>query len=148
MKNKNLLIATLFIFLSAGLFAQAGNNVPQNKKSGPLMNIPDLTDTQKEQIKEMRTAHMKEMMPLKNELKEKEARLQTLQTSDNPNMGDIYKQIDEIGAIKINMAKKHADFRQKVRKILTADQRIYYDMHAGQKHKKMMMSKKKDCMNK
>jgi len=138
MKNKNLIITALFIFMAAGIFAQP-NNMQQNKKGqGTFMNIPDLTDAQQTQLKEMRTAHMKEMMPLKNELKEREVHLQTLQTADKPSMNEIYAEIDKIGAIKTNMAKKHADFRQEIRKILTDDQRIYYDMHAGQMHKKMM----------
>lgn len=142
MKHKNLVIAALFIFLSAGVFAQKGNNMPQNKKGpGMFMNIPDLTDAQQTQLKEMRTAQMKTIMPLKNELKEKQAHLQTLQTADNPNMSEINALIDEIGKIKTNMAKKHAAFRQEVRKILTDDQRVYFDMHAGQMHKRMMNKK-------
>ncbi len=138
MKNKNLIITALFVFMAAGIFAQP-NNAPQTKKGqGAFMNIPDLTDAQQTQLKEMRTAHMKEMMPLKNELKEREAHLQTLQTADKPNMNEIYAEIDKIGALKTNLAKKHADFRQEVRKILTDDQRVYFDMHANQMHKKMM----------
>jgi len=151
MKNKNLVITALFIFLTAGVFAQPGNMSPNNKKGqGTFMNIPDLTDAQQTQLKEMRTAHMKEMMPLRNELKERNAHLQTLQTADKPNMNEIYAEIDKIGTIKTNMAKKHADFRQEVRKILTDDQRIYYDMHAGQMHKKRMnkRSPKGKVMNK
>ncbi len=141
MKNKNLVITALFIFLAAGVFAQPGN-MQQNKKGGGMfMNIPDLTEAQKTQLKEMRTANMKEMMPLRNALKEKQAHLQTIQTADNPNMNEINTSIDEIGAIKIKMAKSHAAFRQEVRKILTDDQRIYFDMHVGQMHKKMMRKK-------
>ena len=141
MKNKSLIITTMFIFLAAGIFAQP-NKMQQNKKGqGMFMNIPDLTDAQQTKLKEMRTAHMKEMMPMKNELKEKQAHLQTLQTADKPDMNAINKEIDEIGVIKTSMAKKHAAFRQEVRKILTDDQRVYFDMHAGQMHKKMMNKK-------
>ncbi len=140
MKNKNLVITALFIFLAAGLFAQKNNmNMSQNKKcNGMFMNIPDLTEAQQTQIKEIRTATMKEMLPLKNELKEKQAHLQTLQTADNPKMNEINSTIDEIGVIKTKMAKNRAAGHQKIRKILTDDQRIYFDMHAGQMHKKMM----------
>jgi len=141
MKNKNLVITALFIFLAAGVFAQPGN-MQQNKKSGGMfMNIPDLTEAQQTQLKEMRTLHMKEMLPLRNELKEKQAHLQTLQTADNPNMNEINALIDDLGAIKTKTAKKRAAFRQEIRKILTDDQRVYFDMHAGQMHKKMMKNK-------
>jgi len=145
MKNKNLVITALFIFLAAGVFAQKGNMSPKNNKGqGMFMNIPDLTDAQQAKLKEMRTAHMKEMMPLKNELKEKQAHLQTLQTADNANMSEINAQIEEIGKIKTDMAKKHAAFRQEVRKILTDDQRVFFDARAGKMHKKMM-GKNKPC---
>ena len=141
MKNKSLIITTMFIFLAAGIFAQP-NKMQQNKKAqGMFMNIPDLTDAQKTKLKEMRTAHMKEIMPIKNQLKEKQAHLQTLQTSDKVNMTEINATIDEIGKLRTDMAKKHAAFRQEIRKILTDDQRTYYDMHAGKMHKKMMKRK-------
>ncbi len=141
MKNKNLIITALFIFLAAGVFAQP-RNMQQNKKNGGMfMNIPDLTDAQKEKIKEMKTAHMKDMQPLKNDLREKNAHLQTLQTAENPNMEAINKQIDDIYVVKTQMAKKHASFRQKIRNILTDDQRVWFDNHAENMHKKMMNKK-------
>lgn len=142
MKNKNLVVTALFIFLAAGVFAQKGN-MPQknNMEKGMFMKIPDLTDAQQEKIKTLRTAHMKEMLPLKNDLREKQAHLQTLQTSDKQDMNAINKQIDDIYVVKTQMTKKHAALRQEVRKILTDDQRVWFDNNAGNMHKKGMNKK-------
>ncbi len=152
MKTKNLTILAGLIFLSASIFAQGnyrnqGNNGQgqglryQNNFDGQgqglryqgdrFMNIPDLTDDQKTKITDMRAANMKEMLPLRNKLREKQAHLNTISTGDNVNMTDVNKTIGEVGAIKIDMAKKRASQRQEVRKILTDDQRVFVDMRSG-----------------
>ena len=141
MKTRSLMIFVLMIFISGSIFAQ-GNPNPKNKGGDrPFMNIPDLTEDQKEQIKEMRINHMKEVIPLKNELNEKEAHLQTISTGDNVDLNEVYVTIDEVGKIRIDLAKKRAAFRQDVRKILTEDQRVIFDMHAAHKRDKHMMHK-------
>jgi len=91
--------------------------------------IPDMTEKQKEQIKELRIEHLKAMLPLKNQLMEKKARLNTLSTSENANMKEINNMIEEIGAIKTRMMKERAAHRQEVRTLLTAEQRLMFDMH-------------------
>lgn len=121
-------------------FAQENPNANYKKSDRPFMNIPDLTEDQKEQIKEMRTMHMKEIMPLKNELNEKEAHLQTISTGDNVDLNKVYATIDEIAEIKVNTAKKRAAFKQEVRKVLTEDQRVFFDMHSIHGHKKQKMN--------
>ncbi len=140
MKTRNLTILAVLLFVSGSIFAQ-GQNSKQGNKGDRFMNIPDLTETQKTKLTEMRAANMKEMLPLKNELQEKKAHLNTISTGDNVNMNDVNKTLDEMGAIKTNMAKKRAAHRQEVRKILTDDQRVFFDMRAGQKRNKHMMHK-------
>jgi len=148
MKIKSIIITALFIFFAAGISAQENQIHQKNKNEKSFMNIPDLTDTQKEQIKEMRTEHMKEVMPLKNELKEKEARLQTVSTGDNADLNNIYSVIDEISIIKTDLAKKRAAFKFEVRKVLTEDQRVYFDMHSPKKHHQKGMMHKQHHMQK
>ncbi|MCF6365428.1 MAG: Spy/CpxP family protein refolding chaperone [Bacteroidales bacterium] len=132
MRTKNFMIIAILIFVSGSMFAQGPNSKHGNRGNG-FMNIPDLTEAQKTKLTEMRTANMKEMLPLRNELKEKQARLNTISTGDNVNMKEVNKTIDEIGILKTTMAKKRAAHRQGVRKILTDDQKVFFDMHAGQK---------------
>ena len=46
------------------------------------MHILDLTDVQKEEIKALHISLEKESLPLRNQIREKEARLKTLTTSE------------------------------------------------------------------
>lgn len=138
MKTRNLTIIAILLFVTGSVFAQGNqrrkgnsNGQGQGNKADRFMNIPDLTDTQKEQIKDLRTANMKEMLPLRNALKEKQARKNTISTGGNVNMTEVNKVIDEIAAIKTTMAKKRAEQRQNIRKILTDDQRVFFDTHSG-----------------
>ena len=112
--------------------------------------IPDLTEEQKEKIEAVKLDHKKQKMQLKNELNEKMAHKKTLMTSDDVDMQEINKTIDEIGAIKTEMMKKDAAHIQEIRSLLTDEQRIYFDSHrhhAVKRHakprKSMMMHKKK-----
>ena len=118
---------------------------PPGKRSGShpgmeeriLDRIPDITEKQKEQIKEIRTDHMKEVLPLRNQVREKEAHLQTISTGENVNLEKVNKTIEEISALKMNMAKKRAAHRQEIRKVLTEDQRVIFDsfrMKKGKHH--------------
>lgn len=91
--------------------------------------IPDLTEEQETKIKEMKTIHMKDMLKLKSELKEKNARLKSLQTADDVDMDKIYKVIDDIGSIKTKMTKERADLHQEIRTLLSDEQRVYFDTH-------------------
>ena len=139
MKTRSLMIIAVMIFVSGSMFAQGNPNQKNRGADRPFMNIPDLTEDQKEQITEIRTDHMKEVLPLRNELNEKEARLQTISTGENVDQNKINTTIDEIGKIKIDLAKKRAAFKQDIRKILTEDQRVFFDMHSGNKHNKQKM---------
>lgn len=147
MKTRNLTIIVVFLFLAGSVFAQGkkGNMNRQGgmNKANSFMNIPDLTDAQKTQLKDMRTANMKKMMPLRNELSEKQAHLKTVSAGDNVNMSEVNKTLEEISAIKLKIAKNRAAQRQEIRKILTDDQKVYFDMHAGNKMKKGMKGKKR-----
>lgn len=131
-----LLAASLIVTGSA--FAQQGKmhseSVEKQCMSGMghgkhMSMIPDMTEQQKEQMEQLRTEHLKVMLPLKNQLQEKMARLRTLSTAEKVNMNDINKKIDEIGELKIKLMKERATHRQDIRKLLTEEQRVMFDMH-------------------
>ncbi len=137
-----LLILTLII---SGLFIGTSLAQPPGKRGGPnpgmegrfLDRIPDITEEQKEQIKGLKTDHMKEVLPLRNQVQEKQAHLQTISTGENVNLEKVNKTIEEISALKMNMAKKRAAHRQEIRKVLTEDQRVIFDsfrMKKGKHH--------------
>ena len=72
---------------------------------------------------------MEAISSLKDELVVKMALLQSLSTAEKVNMNEINRTIDEIGALKTKMMKEHAALRQEIRKLLTKNQRLVFDMH-------------------
>ena len=102
----------------------------QNEGKGLYL---DLSDEQKTQIDKLRLDIQKKILPLKNELDEKKAKMKTLNTAENVDMKAINALIDDIGKLKTQMTKEKASHRQEVRKILTEEQRIKFDLRQGTK---------------
>ena len=95
----------------------------------PGSKIPDLTEEQEEQMQTLRTDHLKAILPMRNELAEMNARLQTLSTADNVDMSQINGLIEKMGDLRIQMMKAGAAHRQEIRKLLTDKQRVVFDSH-------------------
>lgn len=110
-----------------------------------LDDIPDLTEAQKTQIGELRTAHLAKMIEFKAKLEEKKAALRTLEVSSNPSTEKIDAAIEEISEIKENMMKSRAAHRQAIRKLLTDEQRVYFDASAQKEGKKGKGMKRGGC---
>lgn len=127
--------ALLVAATGSDTFAQrgmrAGNGNGNGYGPGVNCRIPDLTDAQQKKLDQLRTAHWKEMSDYRNQLNEKHARLQTLQSADKADMNAINTLIDEIGKIKTQMAKATAAHRQEVRGELTEQQRVFFDQRRG-----------------
>lgn len=139
--NKVVFPVVALLFLVTSAFAQMPEMKPEHKDKEhecrghrEHMMIPDLTDQQLEQMKSMRTEHMKEMQSLRNQIAEKKARLRTLSTADKVNMAEINRVIDEMGEMKTQMMKMREQHRQNVRKMLTDDQRVFFDSHQPMHH--------------
>ena len=134
MQTKYFKLAILTVVISS-LLIGVSLAQPPGKRGGDrpgiqerfLDRIPDITEDQKEQIKEFRTDHMKEVLPLRNQVGEKEAHLKSLSTADKVDMAKINKTIEEIGNLKITIAKNRAAHKQKIRNVLNEDQRIVFD---------------------
>lgn len=128
----------------------AGNTAAQDAKSGGchgktmpacqskddgvppgVAMLPGLTDDQKTKFKALKLAHMKEMMPLKNQMGEKKAKMKSLMTVDKPDMTAINALIDEMALLHAEMMKKKAAHKQEMRKIMNDEQRLIFDMHSG-----------------
>jgi len=91
------------------------------------MQRGSMNDKQREEIQKIRTEQLKERTQSRNLLNEKRAKLETLQTADKPNMKAINKVIDEIAAIQAQQMKSQAASRQKIRNLLTEEQRVQFD---------------------
>ena len=141
MKTKVLVILVLLGFTTL-VMAQPNENGTKRSARGPehemRMNEQrdsgnglDLTDAQKEVFKQRMLAMQKQMQPIRNEIGEAEARHKTLITVDKPDMAAINKNIEKIGALKVEMAKMQAKHRVEMRAQLTDEQRIKFDLHQG-----------------
>jgi len=101
------------------------------KRGERMMAKLGLNAEQKTQMEKLRTAHLKEVLPIKNQLDIKRAELKALETADKADLNAINKKIDELSALRTEIRKKKAAHRQDIRKMLTDEQRIKFDMAAG-----------------
>jgi Spy/CpxP family protein refolding chaperone len=89
--------------------------------------IPNLTEEQSEQLTELRTAHLREMQTLRNQIDINRAQYRALISADDANMSAVNANIDERTAIRNQMEKLQASHHQSVRQLLTEEQRVYFD---------------------
>jgi len=89
--------------------------------------ITDLSLQQKEQLRDLGIEKQKKLNQLNNRLKEKRARLRSLEAQDKLDINAINSLIDEQAELIANKMKVRADYKQKVRTLLTEEQRIVFD---------------------
>ena len=135
----SILIAVILVSFNYNAVAQnkgKGQGQGWNQQNKQMhCNIPNLTEDQQKKMMEMRVSNMHDMLQFKNTMAEKKAHLNTLRTADKVDMNAINKLIDEMGALKTKMMKKKEAHRQEVRKMLTDDQRVFFDSRSGQSFK-------------
>lgn len=117
-------------FITIGAYSQISPNTAirelNNKKTDE--SIYHLTDAQKKQIKSIKDSERRDLLSLYNTMRSKKAQLKSFETSDTVEMKKINKLVDEIGDIYVKIYKSKAEHRQLVRNILTAEQRLDYDV--------------------
>ena len=136
MKTRILSCMALVALSSISIWAQPKPYAGKNPKESRQISVPErrmehfgerLSDEQREEFKKIRMEQTKKDTRARNLLKEKHARLKVLQTADKPDMKEIDKTIDEIASIRAQAMKERAADRQKIRSMLTEEQRIYFD---------------------
>jgi len=142
MKAKILSIV-LLMSLSTVLMAQSSGNSDERPMRGHdhalLMQAGhrgmaeglNLTDEQKAAFKQGMIDMQKQMKPLRNELGEAVAHQKTLVTAEKPDFSAINKNIEKIGALKIEMAKIQTKHRLDMRAQLTDEQKLKFDLFKG-----------------
>lgn len=105
-----------------------GNGQGQGRESF-MDRIPDLTEKQKEDLKAIHIAAQQDILPLRNQINEKEAALMTLQTAKSADIKAINKAIDELSGLQAKVQKRKALAHQDVRVQLTDEQRLFLDTH-------------------
>lgn len=128
---KKIIVLISIIFLVTINFSYSQNDPKGHEKKMHreefVPPIPNLTESQILQIKELHTSHAKEMMSMHNQIGELHAKLRTLTTEDNVDMDKVNSLIDEIGALQTKIMKENEANRQKIRKLLTEEQRVIFD---------------------
>ncbi len=150
--KKMVLFTIVMVSVSATGWSQMPkrNKMPENGRNGFHQGL-NLTEDQKDKMKTFRIEFLKELTPIKNEIKIKNAQLQGASVGNNVNEKQVYKLIEEIGGLKTQIAKMHFDQKQKVRSILTNEQKVLFDAKPqgselrGGKHR---MNPRGEMMNK
>jgi len=150
MKTKIFTIV-LLLSLSTVLVAQTAENGPKKAPRGPQGQMQmymkgrqmgpaqglNLTDAQKEAFKQGMIALQKQTQQLRNELGEAEAHQKTLMMSEKTDLAAINKNIEKIGALKVEMAKIEVKHRLDMRAQLTDEQKLKFDLFRGKMNQKM-----------
>lgn len=133
MKKLSIAIGIAYMaIISPQIYGQKGPKVPFNAGDRPckeMMMASPLTEQQQAQMKELRIAHLKEVQPVQNEIRELKAHYKTLITAANPNMAEINKNIDSQSAAMNKLMKSRTSHQQEIRKILTDEQKLMRDMN-------------------
>jgi Spy/CpxP family protein refolding chaperone len=93
----------------------------QGMMQGPMM--PDMTPEQLDKVDALRTAHLKEMLPLHTDLQVKEIELDALWRADEPDAKKIIAKVKEIGGIREKMEIARINHQFDMRKLMTPEQR-------------------------
>lgn len=87
-----------------------------------------LTDEQRKEIDKLRLAYKKEKYLLKSKTKQAKVEFALLITEDSPDQSAINKKIDQLTKLKGDKLRLKAEHKIQVRKVLTPEQRVKFDM--------------------
>ena len=126
---KKVYITLIMAFVAISSIAQ---NRPLQERgfmgAHPAMLEPQITVEQQEAISKLRFELNKELLPINNELAEKRVQLRSLKQVEKPKMKAVNSKIDEITDLHNKKMKLVANFHVEVRKHLTEEQRLAYDL--------------------
>lgn len=88
-----------------------------------MMNMPELTDVQREQIQSLRIKHLKEVMPLETEIKIKRIELATLWQATKFDAKQIIAKVKEIGELRNKLELARVNHQIEIYNLLTPEQR-------------------------
>jgi len=133
-----LLMSLMFINIS--VFAQRHNGEKRDgeqrrDKIEKMIEILDLNESQVDQIKSLHTQKITDIKPIKNELREKEARLITVSTVTQPNKKEVAKVVNEISSLRSEIFMIKSMNKLEVRSLLNEEQKLKFDQMKSHKKK-------------
>ncbi len=121
-------VMLLVVVMTVPVFARGskwekdpGMKPGRNMESCAVFNL-NLTTEQSEKIRSFRETHLKEVMPLRNQLFGKRAELRLLWVQINPDKSKIVSMQKEISDLQYRIREKKTSYRLEIRKILTPEQ--------------------------
>ncbi|NPV14767.1 Spy/CpxP family protein refolding chaperone [candidate division WOR-3 bacterium] len=87
------------------------------------MNMPELTDAQREQIQNLRIKHLKEVMPMETELKIKDLELAMLWQAEKFDAKQIIAKVKEINELRNKLELARVNHQIEIYNLLTPEQR-------------------------
>ena len=130
---KSTAITVLFLVMASTMVAQPGyGRKAQNFDGERRMQecrIPDLTDEQEEQIRDLRTAHIEDREEVRSDMRILREEYRDLTSGQDYSKNAAAKKIDEITSLKNQMMQENLEHRNEVRALLTDEQKVYFDRH-------------------
>ena len=143
-RNFKVLVAIIIVLgLSLSVMAQPnyrGQMQHPSMRAQSGLNILDLSEEQKEQMKEIRLAHLKDVQPLKDEVKINRVNINVLLKNDDPDMKEIVNLVETNGKLLTQIQVKSIEQRINVRNLLTDDQKIIFDAHSEKMGKRRALT--------
>jgi len=133
MKTK--LIATLLVMVLAVTvtMAQQGPRKDRGYNRGGRLDFSerlDLTEDQQTKFDALRVDHFKSTQELRDQVREKQVKLDDLLNNDEIDVKNVEKLVAEIGQVRTKLMRERINHHIEVRKLLTDEQRVKFDMMA------------------
>jgi|GEM_PF-2030318 len=125
-KLTGIILLGLLVTLPLAAIAQPAPSSPpmMHKMDDPL----NLSEQQRSQIDALRLDHEKQMMGFKDQLHSLRTQMNILITTNNPSTSEIKKLAGQIGDVTEKMAQATAEHKVNVRKLLTDEQKVKFDL--------------------
>ncbi len=91
------------------------------------LNIESLTTEQKDALKKMHVARMDKSVQHRSQMELLQARQRNAMIQKEPDMKEVNKIIDEMGALRTSWMKEAVAHRLAIRNMLTEEQRVMFD---------------------
>lgn len=130
--------------MSTTVFAQKqngsnGKNQERGQKKDRvemMIDALDLNASQSDQVKDLQMQKISKIKPIKNELREKEARLITITTVSQPDKKAVANLVSEISNLKGQIFMIKSMDQLEVRSLLNEEQKMKFDQMAARKGRK------------
>ncbi|MDA3906368.1 MAG: periplasmic heavy metal sensor [Bacteroidales bacterium] len=115
-----------------GMRAQAkGQGFNQDRQMGADCAYMQLSEEQQTEVAKLHLALTEKNLPVRNQLGEMHAKMQSLKTGDNQDFKTISNLIDDMSKVQAQIRKNAAKHHLSVRDLLTNDQQVMFDARQG-----------------